>query len=51
MTDLSPEATANLDRCARDLDITPQELLERLAQRVEVGRAGRIFLAAEDDDE
>jgi hypothetical protein len=37
MSDLSPEAAANLQRAARDLDITPAELLERLAERVEVG--------------
>jgi hypothetical protein len=47
---LSPEATANLERAARDLGITPDELLERLASRVEVERAGRICLAGEDDE-
>lgn len=51
MNDLSPHAAANLERAARDLAITPAELLERLAQRVEVGRAGRIFLAGEEDNE
>lgn len=47
---ISKEALENLEWVAGSLEITPDEVMERLARLVQPGRAGRLELAAEDDE-